>query len=149
MDKRLLFGFIVCLFVLSVSADAEQDAFEAEVVRLVNIERVKRCMEPLEISKDLQISARIKAEEFVTYKYFDHDSPVSGEFSNLIEAQTDEFYYYMAENIAQGHKTPQQVVDSWMDSPGHKSNILDFSFTHIGVGYCQGNWVQHFGMKSK
>lgn len=137
-------GFYYVALVRGVKKLAEhQDAFEAEVVRLVNVERTKRGLKPLILHKDLQYTARIKAKEFVVYDYYDHDSPVSGEPEDLVKSHNDAFYF-VGENIAQGQITPEEVMYAWMNSPGHRGNILTPQYEYIGVGYYQDNWVQQF-----
>ena len=78
---------------------------------------------------------------------FSHTRPDGGSFSTaLTEAGVS--YIRSGENIAYGQTTPQQVVQAWMDSAGHRANILDAGFTHIGVGYAVVNgtayWTQLF-----
>ena len=121
----------------------DREAFEYEVLRLVNIERAKRGIAPLQMNKDLHITARIKAEEMVFYNYYSHYSPVSGSASELIESRGKR-YYGTGENIAKGQTTPEQVMNSWMNSSGHKANILNPNYLYIGVGYYQDHWVQQF-----
>ncbi len=53
-------------------------------------------------------------------------------------------YSYAGENIAKGQRTPQEVMKSWMNSSGHRKNIMSANFTKIGVGYYNGEWVQEF-----
>jgi hypothetical protein len=137
-------GYYYVSLVRDVKKLAEdQDAFEAEVVRLVNVERTKRGMNPLIMHRDLQFTAGVKAKEFVVYDYYDHYSPVSGEPEDLVKSHNDAFYF-VGENIAQGQITPEEVVFDWMNSPGHRANILNPKFEYIGVGYYQDNWVQQF-----
>ncbi len=76
--------------------------------------------------------------------YFDHTSPTYGSPFDMMKSFGIS-YKAAGENIAMGQKTPEQVVQAWMDSPGHRANIMNSSFTHIGVGYvASGNyWTQH------
>ncbi len=114
------------------------EAFELEVLRLVNVERTKRGFAPLKMHKDLQITARIKSGEMKKYKYYGH-----GSYPDLPDYLI-KIYYNIGENIAMGQKTPTEVVQAWMDSPGHRANILDPQYVYIGVGYCDNYWVQQF-----
>ncbi|MBQ8722393.1 MAG: hypothetical protein IJY67_09685 [Paludibacteraceae bacterium] len=123
--------------------NVDREAFEYEVLRLVNIERTKRGLAPLKMSKDLHITARIKAEEMVIYNYYSHNSPVYGSAEDLIESRGKK-YYYTGENIAKGQMTPEQVMNCWMNSSGHKGNILNPNFLYIGIGYYKDHWVQQF-----
>lgn len=122
--------------------------FCAEVVRLVNEERAKAGLSPLGTFDTLTAAAQIRAPELITK--FDHNRPDGTKcFTALGEAGVSN-YYTAGENIAAGQRTPAEVVESWMNSPGHRANILNGDFTHIGVGYVQGGgnyghyWVQLF-----
>ena len=77
--------------------------------------------------------------------YFDHNSPTYGSPFDMMRSYGID-YRTAGENIAMGQRTPQEVVNAWMNSPGHRANILNGDFTHIGVGYVeQGNyWTQQF-----
>ncbi len=124
-------------------ASAPED-FEAEVVRLVNIEREKNGLSALKSDNEkLNRAADIRAEELTTS--FSHTRPSGADcFTVLIERGIK--YRAAGENIAYGYRTPAEVVEGWLNSPGHRANILAGSFTHIGVGYNEnGNyWVQLF-----
>ena len=123
---------------------AAPEEFEAEVVRLVNIEREKNGLSALKSDNEkLNRAADIRAEELTTS--FSHTRPSGADcFSVLIERGIK--YCAAGENIAYGYRTPAEVVEGWLNSPGHRANILTGSFTHIGVGYNEnGNyWVQLF-----
>ena len=123
---------------------AAPEEFEAEVVRLVNIEREKNGLSALKSDNEkLNRAADIRAEELTTS--FSHTRPSGADcFSVLIERGIK--YCAAGENIAYGYRTPAGVVEGWLNSPGHRANILTGSFTHIGVGYNEnGNyWVQLF-----
>lgn len=77
--------------------------------------------------------------------YFDHQSPTYGSPFDMMKSFGIS-YKTAGENIAQGQKTPEEVVKAWMNSQGHRENIMNPSFTHIGVGYVEsGNyWTQQF-----
>jgi uncharacterized YkwD family protein len=94
---------------------------------------------------ELQRVARTKACDMAQKGYFSHTSPTYGSPFDMMK-QFGISYRTAGENIAQGQRTPQEVMQSWMNSSGHRANILKSDFTHIGVGYCeQGNqWVQMF-----
>lgn len=120
-------------------------AFESEVVRLVNQERAKQGLSPL--TQDWQLSrvARYKSEDMKKLGYFSHTSPTYGSPFDMMKSFGIS-YRSAGENIAKGYTTPEAVVKAWMNSPGHRANILNSSFTHIGVGYvASGNyWTQMF-----
>ena len=120
--------------------DAAVASFESEVVRLVNIERQKSGLAPL--TEDWQLSrvARYKSEDMRDRGYFSHTSPTYGSPFEMMKAFGIS-YRSAGENIAKGQTTPAAVVNAWMNSSGHRANILSKSFTHIGVGYAkQGHY---------
>lgn len=123
-------------------------SFEKEVVELVNQEREKYGYSPLQIDTRLTVVARKKSADMRDNRYFSHQSPTYGSPFDMLEKEN--IRYTMAgENIAAGQRTPSQVVKDWMNSEGHRQNILNPNYTHIGVGYCQGGsygtyWTQLF-----
>ena len=125
--------------------DARVRAYEQEVVRLVNIERGKYGLSPLTENWELSRVARYKSEDMRAKRYFDHTSPTYGSPFNMIRA-FGLSYRSAGENIAMGYATPAAVVNGWMNSAGHRANILNASYTKIGVGYvAAGNyWTQMF-----
>lgn len=124
------------------------NAFEQEVVKLTNAERTKAGLSPLQTDAKLMAAAREKSQDMQTNKYFSHTSPTFGSPFDRMKA-LGIAYKGAGENIAQGQRSPQEVVQAWMDSPGHRANILNGKFTHIGVGYVKtGNyWTQQFIQK--
>lgn len=123
-------------------------ALETEVVRLVNVERSKKGLQLLKQNWELSRVARYKSQDMINKGYFSHQSPTYGSPFTMIESFGLKFSA-AAENIACGQKTPQEVMNSWMNSSGHRSNILSPSFLEIGVGAAkdsQGNiyWTQMF-----
>ena len=119
--------------------------YETEVVGLVNEARVDNGLQPLTASGELSRVAHIKSQNMVDENYFSHTSPTYG---TPFEMLTSFGISYRAagENIAYGQRTPEEVVTGWMNSPGHRANILNASYTQIGVGYvADGNyWTQLF-----
>lgn len=130
------------------SVDTSVTTAEAEVVRLVNAERQKAGLKPLIHNWELSRVARIKSQDMMKNKYFDHNSPTYGTPFNMMK-NFGITYKSAGENIAMGQTTPAAVMKAWMNSPGHKANILSTSFTQIGVGYePNGNyWTQQFIQK--
>ena len=120
-------------------------SFEAEVVRLVNAIRRESGLGELGLNWELSRVARYKSQDMADNFYFSHTSPTYGSPFDMIQA-FGLTYRTVGENIAYGYPTPQAVVNSWMNSEGHRKNILNPSFTQIGVGYVsQGNhWTQMF-----
>jgi len=127
---------------------ASADELAAEVVRLVNVERAKEGLAPLGTFDSLTEAAQLRAPELATL--FSHDRPDGTScFTALDATGAKTNAYTWGENIAAGNKTAAATVEQWMNSPGHRANILNKDFTHIGVGYASGgpyrhNWVQMF-----
>ncbi|MCF3943639.1 CAP domain-containing protein [Oceanobacillus alkalisoli] len=124
---------------------SELSEFEAEVVELTNAERAKQGLAPLQIDTELSKVARDKSKDMATNGYFDHNSPVHGSPFDMMKSYGIN-YSTAGENIAKGQRSPEEVVNGWMNSPGHRANIMNGNFTHIGVGFVeQGNhWTQMF-----
>ena len=120
-------------------------AYEQEVVRLVNAERTKRGLDALTEDWELSRVARYKSQDMHDRGYFSHTSPTYGSPFQMIRA-FGLSYRTAGENIAMGYATPAAVVNGWMNSEGHRANILNASYTKIGVGYVSdGNyWTQQF-----
>ncbi len=124
---------------------ADISAYEKEVAELVNSYRAQYGLPPLTLSKELSDVARAKSQDMHDKKYFSHTSPTYGSPFDMMKA-FGITYRTAGENIAMGQQTPKAVVEAWMNSEGHRANILNSGFTHIGVGYVQdGNyWTQMF-----
>jgi uncharacterized YkwD family protein len=136
----------------SVPAPAENQqtvsqvsAFEQKVVELTNQERAKYGVPALKLDVELSKVARTKSSDMKSKGYFAHNSPTYGSPFDMMK-QFGITYRSAGENIAMGQRTPEEVVKAWMNSEGHRKNILNSSFTHIGVGYVgEGNyWTQMF-----
>lgn len=120
-------------------------SYESEVIRLVNEVRAENGLKPLTANWELSRVARYKSEDMSNNRYFSHTSPTYGTPFQMIQA-FGLSYRSAGENIAYGQRTPSAVVNAWMNSSGHRANILNSSYTQIGVGYCaSGNyWTQMF-----
>ena len=115
-------------------------AYEAEVIRLVNEIRRQNGLGELTASAELSHVARLKSQDMHDKGYFDHTSPTYGSAFDMLRSFGIS-YRTAGENIAYGYSTPQAVVDAWMNSSGHRANILNASYTQIGVGHEQdGNY---------
>lgn len=124
---------------------------ENQVIQLTNQERAKYGLKPLKANWELSRIARYKSADMRDKNYFSHDSPTYGSPFTMIKS-FGLAYRSAGENIAAGQTTPQQVVQAWMNSPGHRANILNSSYTEIGVGYAAGGsqryyWTQMFIQK--
>lgn len=124
--------------------------FVDEVIRLVNIERNNEGL--LSLSKNITLcqAAQTRANEIITV--FDHFRP-DGSSCFTVADDYNIAWTAIGENIAMGQRTPQEVVKEWMDSPGHRANILNSNYNQIGVGVVQSGgyyyWVQLFIRASK
>lgn len=125
--------------------DTDVTSYEHEVVRLVNEIRVKNGLKTLTEDWELSRVARYKSQDMKDNNYFSHTSPVYGSPFEMMKSFGIS-YRRAAENIAKGQSTPQAVVNSWMNSSGHRANILNSSYTKIGVGYVKSGhyWTQMF-----
>lgn len=103
--------------------------FAQEVLYYVNIEREKVGLKGLKLSPQLMKAAEVRAEEIL--QYFSHTRPDGSDCFTAVKIR----YNHIGENIAAGQSTPQDVVEAWMDSPGHRENILDPNFGRMGLGY--------------
>ncbi|MFC7322639.1 CAP domain-containing protein [Halobacillus campisalis] len=124
---------------------SEVSAFEQQVVELTNEERAKQGLQPLELDTELSAVAKDKSLDMQQNNYFSHNSPTYGSPFDMMNAYGID-YTTAGENIAMGQTSPEQVVQGWMNSQGHRENIMNSSFTHIGVGHAEdGNyWTQMF-----
>ncbi len=120
-------------------------SYAQQVTNLVNEQRAANGLAPLTLSSDLSRVAQAKSQDMHDNNYFDHNSPTYGSPFDMMKAFGIS-YRSAGENIAMGYATPEAVVNAWMNSPGHRANILNSSYSQIGVGYvADGNyWTQEF-----
>ena len=156
MKKNVLFlagilavaltGFFSTACELEEETEAPYGAFELRVFELTNVERVKEGLPRLKWDNGLAAVARAHSEDMAQNGYFAHTSPDGS--STLISrlAKAGIKYSSAAENICGGRSTPEATVKAWMDSPGHKANILDGALTHLGVGvaYLQSSPLRYY-----
>lgn len=133
---------------LTIPAASSFAAMEDEVIRLVNVERAKQGLPALKKNWEVARVARYKASDMATNHYFSHTSPKYGSPFNMMEDFNIRFSA-AGENIAMGQKTAAAVMQAWMNSPGHRSNILSRNYTQIGVGAAKNSsgtlyWSQLF-----
>ena len=119
-----------------------------QVLELVNQERTKQGLKALTLSNELTNVATKKAQDMADNGYFDHTSPTYGSPFEMM-TRFGVQYRSAGENIAAGQKTAQEVMNSWMNSSGHRANILNADYEQIGIGYVTGGkygtyWVQLF-----
>ena len=120
---------------------------EREVAKLVNIERQKTGLAPLTFSEEISRVAEAKSQDMANKNYFSHTSPTYGDPFQMMKSFGIKFGY-AGENIAKGYRDAQSVMNGWMNSSGHRANILNSNFKKIGVGYVAANgttyWTQMF-----
>ena len=152
-EKGISFGGICKIFSLNCGQNAigtvsSVNSMEKQVASLTNSERKAAGMGSLTLDSQLSKLARMKAEDMAKNGYFSHTSPTYGSAFDMMK-QDSVSYRTAGENIAKGQKTAESVMNGWMNSSGHRANILSSAYTHIGVGYAKdskGNtcWVQIF-----
>ncbi|MCS6909199.1 MAG: CAP domain-containing protein [Anaerolineales bacterium] len=129
--------------------------FAAEVVALTNQHRVAAGCAPLTINSRLMAAAQLHSEDMALHDFLSHTGSNGSSPWDRMRAQGYNFSH-AAENIAAGYPTPASVMDGWMNSPGHRTNILNCDLREIGVGYYflandtgnvnyQHYWTQDFG----
>ena len=125
--------------------DATVTEYEQEVIRLVNEVRKQNGLSELKYDWELARVARYKSQDMKDNGYFAHNSPVYGSPFDMIK-NFGISYRSAGENIARGQRTPEAVMNAWMNSSGHRANILNASYTKIGVGYVADGkyWTQMF-----
>ena len=125
-------------------ANTEKDCYTLsyKVFEIVNQERIKAGVKPLKFNNDMYKAAMVRAKE--CDESFSHDRPNGTScFTALKEAGVK--YLSAGENIAMGYRTPADVMKGWMDSEGHRNNILNPNFTDFACGvYKSGYWSQFF-----
>ncbi|MFC9283193.1 sigma-70 family RNA polymerase sigma factor [Streptomyces collinus] len=121
-----------------------------QVVALVNQQRATAGCGPVTEDPQLEKAAQGHSDDMAARNFFEHTNPDGADPGQRITAAGYRWSTY-GENIAKGQQTPQSVMDSWMNSPGHRANILNCSFKNIGVGVHRGSggpwWTQDFGAK--
>lgn len=118
------------------------------VLNIVNAERKKQGLKPLTLSNELTNIATMKSKDMADKKYFSHTSPTYGSPFEMLQ-HFGVKYRSAGENIAAGQRTPDEVMQAWLNSSGHRANILNPGYTELGVGYYKGGsygvyWTQLF-----
>lgn len=132
----------------NINTITSKEGFERRVIELCNYERAKYGLAPLQEDSQLASVAKIKSQDMASNNYFSHTSPTYGDPFVMMDNLGVQ-YTYAGENLAIGQTTPEEVVQSWMNSSGHRENILSEDFTNIGVGIAQNErgqllWTQEF-----
>ncbi|MBM7838786.1 putative YkwD family protein/spore coat assembly protein SafA [Alkalihalobacillus xiaoxiensis] len=123
--------------------NSNHQSMEQQVVSLVNAERAKHGLQPLRENWELSRVARFKSNDMRDSNYFSHTSPTYGSPHQMIR-DFGISYRASGENIAAGQTSAQSVFNAWMNSSGHRQNILSANYTEIGVGYSQGGSYGHY-----
>jgi uncharacterized protein YkwD len=120
----------------ALAAPTDAPAAEmAQVLDLVNVERANYGLGPLTYNDNLALSAQNYAELMADRNFFAHTAPDGSTMVGRAEAAGYDSWLFLAENLAGGQPSPDQVVAAWMKSPGHRANILSAEATDVGVGH--------------
>ncbi|MBR6713377.1 MAG: hypothetical protein IKI76_10355 [Selenomonadaceae bacterium] len=143
--RKFLLSVAVIFLLSGMSVALAAESFAVEVLNLVNAERAKVGAAPLRLADDLQEESAIRAREIV--EVFSHTRPDGSDCFTVMRNRGRT----CGENIAAGHASAQETVEQWMNSEGHRENILNPNFRELGVGYAYEDystyhhyWVQLF-----
>jgi uncharacterized protein YkwD len=134
-----------------ISQNTGRVNFETQLLKLTNLERQKVGLPPLKLSSQLSRAAQLHSEDMANKGYFNHTG-LNG--LTMVDRAKASGYEYSAlgENIAAGRATPEGTIRQWMNSSGHRANLLNRKFTEVGFGYANAPnspyrhyWVQVFG----
>ncbi|MEU2503286.1 CAP domain-containing protein [Streptomyces sp. NPDC007863] len=129
--------------------DDGQGSAADQVLSLVNAERAKAGCGPLTANATLARAAQAHSDDMAARDFFDHTNPDGADPGDRVTAAGYPWSTY-GENIAMGQRTPEQVMEAWMNSPGHRANILNCDFKELGVGIHDDGgpyWTQVFGAR--
>lgn len=121
----------------SSNQDSDLHEMELEILRLVNIERAKEGLEPVEFAYDYYECAKIRAKEISSILTFSHFRPDGRPWHSVYEDNDAPKYWQSGENLAIYFDTAEQVVAGWMNSPGHRANILHAEYDYLAVAVCE------------
>ncbi|MBR4903739.1 MAG: hypothetical protein IKZ53_03640 [Selenomonadaceae bacterium] len=143
--KKFLVSILAAFILIGMSNACAAENFAVEVLELVNVERAKVGVAPLRLADDLQNASAIRAREIV--QYFSHTRPDGSSCFTVMRNKG----WACGENIAAGNAAAYETVNQWMNSQGHRENILNPNFRELGVGYAYDDyseyrhyWVQLF-----
>ncbi|CAG8439298.1 6550_t:CDS:2 [Diversispora eburnea] len=133
------------LFYICASLFMAVNAWSAEKIRdLVNAERSKAGLQPVELDARLNKAIKVQVDYCVSTNSLTHDNPQAGPLGDRITAQGYR-WSTCGENLASGFSTEEAVMNAWMTSAGHRANIMNGKFKHMGVYSSQTTWGQDFG----
>lgn len=139
---KILMFFILC------TIGVRGDEYQAIILKLVNEARIESGLTPLRINEELNNIAIMKAKDMAEEEILSHISKKYGMTFNLIKANGIKFSA-AGENIARWHDTPEFVVERWLNSKGHRENILNSNYDETGIGMAKDKegknyWVEIF-----
>jgi hypothetical protein len=157
-----LFVLLTCFVQHGIAQEAPSTSFASEVIGLVNQERTAQGLPPLKENPELNAAAKAHSQAMAEENFFNHTNPGTDSTPGDRVAAAGYEWSFVAENIGQGYSTPDEVVEGWMDSSGHRANILSTDAREIGVGYaydadddvlcgdlpCEHYWTQDFGART-
>jgi uncharacterized protein YkwD len=128
-----------------------QSDFQAQLLQLLNAERQKIGAPPLRISSQLAQAAQRHADDMANNNFLSHEGSDGSTMESRIQ-ETGYAFSAIAENVAGGQPTPESVIQTWLNSSGHRRNMLNPEYTEIGIGYATNSssqythyWTQVFG----
>jgi uncharacterized protein YkwD len=128
----------------------DADDLALQILSLINLERARHGVDPVRMNSQLKDAAEDYACTMASEDFFEHINPVTGEGPGDRAAKAGYGFFSIGENLAGGHLNPAEAVEAWMESPGHRTNLLSPEWKESGVGVRQGGslriyWVQLFG----
>jgi len=159
VSRRVCVFASIAISLILVAGNAGAEAplgcpndFERRVLEIVNEERALAGLAPVDMDVRLSEAAQLHSDDMGVNGYFSHTSQDGTTFDQRTVAASYTPWWALGENIAAGQDTPEEVMDAWMNSPGHRANILSSNFEHIGIGYVyvpgspyRHYWTQDFG----
>lgn len=144
---------------LSYLGSRDHSKFEAEIIRLTNRERANYNLHPLTQNDLLTQAALAQALDMAENHFISHTGSDNSKVNDRV-THTGYKWIVVGENLAMGQRLPEEAVQGWMNSPGHRANVLNDKFYEIGVAYIEGDiiasdgtawrggyWVQNFGAR--
>ena len=138
---------------VAAAAPLDDGGYVARVLDLTNAERQKAGLPPLSLNPQLGTAAQNYSQVLASTGCFEHTCGPVPDFAERDAQAGYSGWTAVGENIAAGYQTPESVVSGWMDSPGHRANILSPKYTEIGIGLVSGGgkfgtyWTQEFGAR--
>ena len=147
---RIIFWIAIINIFIAFSSVTQASEYDAELLTLTNAKRQNAGLPALRLSSQLGQVAQNHAEDMAINNYFSHIGLNGSQLSERVEAIGYDFSY-VGENISAGRTTPLDTIQGWMNSQGHRENILNPNYTEIGFGYAYSPsseyghyWVQVF-----